>query len=146
MNMLKHQSAKNKVKELLEERGFAPFEVQISKSSIMFLNGFVNRELEDMINKAVDYIISYNEKHSSNKLKRITPNLLKNAIFTDLTPELLKTLLSGYEKPHEVVVSKNKGTLSYINSKNINKKTEMVDNGNKNKRTNEILSEIGLRG
>ena len=67
MRIIKNQSIKNKLNEIVIDRGYNPGEIQISKSAIVFLNNFLNKELEDITNKALDYIIDYNKKYSSKK-------------------------------------------------------------------------------
>lgn len=69
------------IKKCMKDHGFDPGELQISQKAIKRLMEYHQNELDDILSNVMDIVISHNNRFNYNPIKRISPMVLRTAVY-----------------------------------------------------------------
>lgn len=79
--MIKKKVLKDYFNQVVEDRGIHPYDAQIGKGALEYMNELVKIYLDNLINFCLDHIEDHNKKYSYKQKKRVTQQLITSALY-----------------------------------------------------------------
>lgn len=113
------RSIRKQTEKKIIEAGYKEGELQISQDALIFMRDYLNSNLNALIIKTIQEIISHNNEHNYKIKKRFTKDAVKKALFETYartlqndeirTPELSKMMRLENDMPQGIPKPQNLG-------------------------------------